>query len=100
MTINFQYVRMAKSEAMNEFAKERLDKLAKKYDWIINAQVHFKAEHDSKKQNGRVCKMELSVPGPRIFAESYEDTFEKAIKNTIQDLDKQLRKRKKTFQTH
>ena len=100
MTINIQYVHMATSEAMNEYVTKRLNKLTKKYDWIINAKVNFRVERDSKKQNGRVCKIELSVPGPRIFAESYEGTYEKAIKNTISDLESQLKKRKKTFQTH
>lgn len=100
MTINIQYVHMATSEAMNEYVTGKLEKLAKKYDWIINAVVYFKVEHDSKKQKGRVCKIELSVPGPRIFAESFEINYEVAVKNTIKDLETQLKKRKKTFQTY
>lgn len=100
MTINIQYVHMATSEAMDEYVTGKLRKLAKKYDWIIKAEVHFRVERDSKKQNGRVCKIELSAPGPRIFAESFESSYEKAIKNTIKDLEKQLKKRKQTFQTH
>ena len=100
MMINIQYVSMATSEAMNEYVTKKLEKLAKKYDWIISAQVSFRVEHDSKKQKGRVCKMELSVPGPRIFAESYEINYEVAVKNTIKDLETQLKKRKHTFQTH
>lgn len=100
MTINIQYVHMATSEAMNGYVTGKLEKLAKKYDWIIKAEVHFKVEHDSKKQNGKICKIELSVPGPRIFAESNEENYELAVKNTISDLEKQLKKRKQTFQTH
>lgn len=100
MTVNIQYVHMAKSEAMNEFVNKKLRKLSKKYDWIIKAEVHLQAERDSKKRNGRVCKMELSVPGPRIFADSCESSFELAIKETVKDLETQLKKRKKTFQTH
>ena len=100
MMINIQYVNMATSEAMNEYVTGKLEKLAKKYDWIINAQVHFRVEHDSKKQKGRVCKIELSVPGPRIFAESYEINYEVAVKNTLKDLETQLKKRKQTFQTY
>lgn len=99
MTINIQYVHMATSEAMNEYVKGKLQKLSRKYEWLIGAEVHFEVEHNAK-QKGKICKMELSLPGPRIFASSNEDNYEDAVKNTIKDLEKQLKKRKNTFQTH
>ena len=92
MTINIQYVHMSTSEAMNTYVTE-------KFDWIIKAEVHFeKEQHDPIK--GKICKIELSVPGPRIFATSNEDNYEKAVKHTIKDLEKQLKKRKHTFANH
>lgn len=97
--INIQYVHMATSEAMDKYVNEKLTNLANKYDWIINAEVHFEVEHDPKGK-GKICKMELSVPGPRIFATSNETSFENAVKHTIKDLEKQLKKRKETFQHH
>lgn len=99
MTINIQYVHMATSEAMNDYVTEKLSVLAKKYEWIINAEVHFEVEHNAK-TNGKICKIELSAPGPRIFAMSDESNYEDAVKNTIKDLEKQLKKRKETFSTH
>lgn len=99
MTVNIQYVHMATSEAMNEYVTKKLNKLGKKYDWVIGAQVHFGVEHNDK-EKGKICKMELSLPGPRIFAASNEDNYEDAVKNTISDLEKQLKKRKQTFKTH
>ena len=99
MTINIQYVHMTTSEAMNTYVTEKLGKLGKKYDWIIGAEVHFEVEHDPKGK-GKICKMELSVPGPRIFAASNEENYENSVKQTIKDLEKQLKKRKKTFNPH
>lgn len=99
MTINIQYVHMATSEAMNEYVTEKLNKLGKKYDWIIGAQVQFAVEHNDKTK-GKICKMELSLPGPRIFASSNEANYEDAVKNTISDLGKQLKKRKEIYKTH
>ncbi len=99
MTINIQYVRMATSEAMNTYVTRKLQKLGKKYDWVIAAEAHFETQHDPKGL-GKICKMELSLPGPRIFATSNEKNYELAVKNTIKDLETQLKKRKKTFQTH
>lgn len=99
MTINIQYVQMSTSEAMNAYVTGKLNKLGKKYDWIMHADVHFGHENDPKGL-GRICKMELSLPGPRIFAASNEKNYELAVKKTIKDLEVQLKKRKKTFSPH
>lgn len=99
MTINIQYVHMATSEAMNEYVTKKLQKLSKKYEWVIGAVVHFAVEYNDK-EKGKICKMELSLPGPRIFATSNEANYEDAVKQTIKDLEKQLKKRKEVYKTH
>jgi len=96
MTINVQYVKMLTSETMTEYVTKRLEKLAIKFDWIISAKVFFKIEKDPK-GDGHICDIDLSLPGPKIFASSKEKNFELAVKNTISDLTKQLEKRKATF---
>lgn len=99
MTINIQYVKMPTSEAMSEYVENKLQKLAEKYDWLIRADVSFKLENNVYGK-GNICEMELSLPGPKIFATSKEATFEAAAKETISDLEKQLKKRKAKFSTH
>jgi len=96
MTTNIQYVRMLRSEAMDIYVNKKLEKLGKKYEWVISANVHFEKENDPS-DKGKICKIELSLPGPRIFAVSNETTFENAVKQTIRDLEIQLKKRKHTF---
>ena len=91
MTINIQYVKMLTSETMNEYVKKKLNKLGTKFDWVINANVFFKLENDPKGE-GHICEIELSIPGPKIFASSKEKNFELAAKNSIKDLTKQLEK--------
>ena len=93
MKINIQFVKMPTSESMQDYTVNKLDKLAKKYEWLINADVFFKVENDPKGK-GKICEMELSLSGPKIFAASNEKNFELAVKNTISDLEKQLEKRK------
>lgn len=99
MTVNIQYVHMATSVAMNEYVNKKLERLGKKYEWIIAVQVYFEHQNDPKGK-GKICKMELSLPGPRVFAISDETTYENAVKQTLKDLEKQLKKRKKTFKSH
>jgi len=87
---------MSRSEAMDIYVNKKLEKLGKKYDWVISAEVYFEKENDPS-DKGKICKIELSLPGPRIFAVSNETTFENAVKQTIRDLEIQLKKRKHTF---
>ena len=99
MNIIIQYVNMDSSESLSEYTKEKLQKLAKRYDWLISCDVFFKQDNNPKEQ-GKICNMELSLPGPKIFATSTEKNFESAVKETINDLDIQLKKRKNTYSTH
>jgi len=93
MTINIQFVKMKTSDSMSDYVTEKLNKIAKKYEWVIAAQVSFKIENDPTPK-GHICDIELSLPGPKIFAVSNEKNYEMAVKETIRDLEKQLKKRK------
>lgn len=96
MTINIQYVKMKTSETMSAYVTKRLRKIEKKYEWVIRAEVFFKIDTKSS-EKGHICEMELSLPGPKIFATSNEKNFEMAVKETIRDLETQLKKRKAKF---
>ncbi len=96
MTINIQFVKMKTSDSMSEYVTKKLQKISKKYDWVINVDVFFKMENDPT-EKGHICEMEVSLPGPKIFATSNEKNFEVAVKETISDIETQLKKRKGKF---
>jgi len=93
MEVNFQFIGMSTSESMQTYTLNKLESLANKYSDIIHANVFFKVEK-SPKDLGKICEIELSLAGPRIFASSNEKNYELAVKHTISDLNKQLKKRK------
>ena len=93
MEVKVQFVKMPTSESMEAFVNKKLEKLAKKYEWIIKADVFYKIENDPKGK-GKICDIRLSLPGPLIFATSDEISFEAATDETIRDIEKQLKKRK------
>ena len=99
MTINIQFVNLPTSDFLTESVTEKLNKLENKYDWIISAKVFYKKEKEVAGK-GSVCEIDLSLPGPKLFASSTEKNFELATRNTISDLTKQLKKRKATFKQH
>lgn len=93
MTINIQFVKMPTNKFMEDFVIKELKKIAKKYDWIIKSDVFYKLEKDPKGK-GKICDIQLSLLGPKIFATSNEESFEAATDETIRDLKILLKKRK------
>ncbi len=100
MNINFEYDGVKASNRLEIMAAERIDKLFDKYDFIIRADVFFKTENTSDPETGMICNIRLSIPGPRLFADSSTSSFEASIAKSTEDLDRQLQKRKAKMKAH
>ncbi len=100
MNINFEYDDVKASNRLEIMAAEKLDKLMDKYDFIVRADVFFKKENTSEPSTGKICKMRLSAPGPRLFSEASHSSYEASIAEAINDLERQLSKRKAKMRTH
>ncbi len=94
MDINFQYDEVKASDRLEILTAKKLQKLFDKYDFLIRADVLFKKENTTGPDSGMICKIRLSLPGPQLFAESSHGAFEVSIAETVDDLERQLRKRK------
>ena len=99
MKATVQFIDMEKSPYVEELLRKKLNKLFDRYEWIQRAQVFYKIEKASVGK-GKICEIRLSVPGPRIFASSDEESFEKATDETIKDLRRQLKTRKSDLYPH
>ena len=99
MKINIQYVHMPTSESLNQIITQKLERLHHKFNWILKAEVFIKLENNNSGEN-QICEIELSAPGPRLFACSTKDDFEKAVVSTIKELEHQLKRRKHTLANH
>lgn len=99
MKTQIQFVHSEKQASAEQLVQRKLDSLENKYDWIISADVMFREER-STSGKGKVCAIELSLPGPKIHASSNDDSFEAAAAETVRDLEKQLKKRKAEMQNH
>ena len=91
MQIIYEYHEVSGSQRLEKMAKEKLENLQKKYDFVHRADVFFKQQNRSDDEE-MICDIRLSMPGPRIFASSNAETFEAAMTETISDLEDQLRK--------
>ena len=99
MVVNIQYQKMSASESLSRLLLKKLDRLGKKYQWVIKASVLFKEEND-RTGEGKVCEIELSAPGPRLFAKTNTDNYEKSMAETVNELKRQLEKRQGVFVRH
>ncbi|MGB5819704.1 MAG: ribosome-associated translation inhibitor RaiA [Saonia sp.] len=94
MQVIFEYHDVASSQRLEDMAKEKLEQLGVKYDMVIRGDVFFKVENTSSDETGKTCNIRLSLPGPRLFAEASHDNFADSISESINELERQLRKRK------
>ncbi len=100
MEIIFEYHDVTASEELENFAKAQLKKLGDKYQFVHRADVFFKLENTSSDKTGKITSIRLSVPGPRLFAEESTHEFHGSLKTAIDELEKQLRKKKEKMQAH
>ena len=93
MQIIFEYHDVSASDRLETIAREKLEKLQTRFDFVHRADVFFKIENRSD-DNEKICDIRLSMPGPRLHASTNAKTFEDAMAETIRDLEDQLRKQK------
>lgn len=93
MQIIYEYHNVSTSQGLELMAKEKLESLQTKFDFIHRADVFFKLENRTDNEE-QICDIRLSMPGPRLFASTNAKTFESAISKTIRDLEDQLKKKK------
>ncbi len=100
MDIIFEYHDVTQSDRLENIATEKLQNLKTKYDMVHRADVFFKEENTSSDETGMICNIRLSLPGPRLFAEASHDNFVSSISESVNDLERQLRKRKEKMSSH
>ena len=100
MDINFNYVHVKASTRLEEVVTEKINKLKTRFDFLVGAEVYFKTENSSSTDEGRICEIKLSLPGPLVFASANEENFDMAISKCTNEIKTQLQKSKEKMQTH
>lgn len=100
MNVKFEYHDVKASPRLEEMVSKKLGKLEDKYDFIVHADVLFKKENTSTSDKGLICGIKLSAPGTLLFSESNNSKFEISIASAIEDMERQLEKRKGKLKSH
>ncbi len=99
MQIIYEYDEVSASNRLEELAKEKLENLHKKFDFVHRADVFFKQQNRTDDAE-MICDIRLSMPGPRIFASTNAENFDAALSETIRDLENQLQKVKEKMKKY
>ena len=92
MEVIIQSLGFKAGEALETYAREKLEKLSPK-DHIVRANMILFAG-PGKANPGSYCEIRLEVPGNDLFVKENSDNFEQSIDAAVHRLQEQIRKNK------
>jgi len=99
MKVNVQSVNFTVDRKLVEFIQKRMDKLENYYDKVIDSYVYLKVENTSSKDN-KIAEVKVSVPGDEFIVKKQCKTFEEAIDEATNSLQRVLLKRKEKMRAY
>lgn len=99
MKVNVHAVNFTVDGKLVDFIQERMNKLEKYYDKVVDADVFLKLEKSSDKEN-KVAEIKVNVPGDDFMVKKQCKTFEEAVETSADSLERLLIKRKEKLRTH
>ncbi len=99
MKVNVHAVNFNVDGKLVGFIQERLDRLEKYYDKIVSSDVFLKVEKTSEKEN-KIVEIKMLVPGDEFMVKKQCKTFEEALEQSAETLERLLTKRKEKVKHH
>lgn len=93
MRVKINAVHFKTDKKLEEFIKEKVEKLTSTYENVIGSDVTLKVANNNDSIN-KVAEIRLSIPGNDLYAKKQCKTFEEATDSAIDALKKQLTKYK------
>jgi putative sigma-54 modulation protein len=85
------------TEAINNHLQDRIDRLEHLDGQAINARIVLEHDNTRAPEKQFKCSVQLSMPGPDLFAEDVESDLYAAIDLSVKKIEQQLRKRHGKF---
>ncbi len=93
MKVFTQSVNFKADAELIKFVEEKVSKLEKFHDKIIDAEVFLKVQQTSEKEN-KITEIKMNVPGDELMVKKETKTFEEGVSLCIDSLKRQLKKSK------
>jgi putative sigma-54 modulation protein len=99
MKVNVHAVNFTVDKKLVDFVQERMGKLEKYYDKVVSSDVFMKVEKTSEKEN-KIVEIKINVPGDDFLVKKQCKSFEEAVEQASESLERLLVKRKEKLRTH
>ena len=99
MKVNVHAVNFTVDAKLVVFIQERMDRLEKYYDKVVSSDVFLKVEKTSEKEN-KIAEIKIHVPGDEFIVKKQCKTFEEAVEQSAESIERFLIKRKEKINTH
>jgi putative sigma-54 modulation protein len=93
MNIRINAVRFDADTKLVQFIEKKVNKLARYFDDIINAEVFLKVENTAELEN-KIVEIKLDIPGSDLFASKQSKSFEESTDIAVDALKQQILKHK------
>ena len=93
MKVYTQSINFNASDTLLDFTQKKVASLIKFYDKIIDAEVFFKLENSSDKEN-KITEVKINIPGNELVVKKQFKTFEEGVSTAVESLKRSLRKSK------
>jgi putative sigma-54 modulation protein len=93
MNIRINAVRFDADTKLEQFIEKKVNKLARYFDEIINAEVFLRLENTADLEN-KVVEIRLDLPGSDLFARKQSKSFEQSTDDAVDALKQQILKHK------
>lgn len=93
MRVKINSVHFKADRKLEDFIKEKVEKLAATYDNVVGSDVTLKVSNSPDAVN-KVAEIRLAIPGNDLYAKKQCKTFEEATDSAVDALKKQLSKYK------
>ncbi|NIK72693.1 putative sigma-54 modulation protein [Thermonema lapsum] len=100
MKVNFQSVHFKADQKLLDFVQEKLNKLDRFYDRIVDGEVIFRLDKGEHGRENKVVEIKLNAPGHSLFSKSINTSFEAAAVEVVENLRRQILKLKEKETSH
>jgi len=93
MQTDIKSIHFKADSKLEDFIKEKVEKLSQFYDGVISAEVTLKLDNNEGTDN-KISEIRLNVRGNDLYAKKQSKSFEESIDSAAEALRKQLLKYK------
>jgi putative sigma-54 modulation protein len=93
MQIEIRSIHFKVDRKLEDFIKDKLEKLSQFYDGVLGAEVSLKLDNNDSAEN-KIAEIKLNVKGSDLYAKKQSKSFEESTDSVAEALRRQIIKYK------